>query len=128
MKSGNAEIFGTEITVGPTYSFSGVKSAIYTWQGCELEIRGSVASSYVSDEAPMMAYLNTHFALNRLRGHGDSVNGQRGETSGPRVMIVGPRDSGKTSLVKILAAYALKSGQNPVLVNLDPGEVSCPPI
>jgi polyribonucleotide 5'-hydroxyl-kinase len=61
----------------------------------------------------MMAYLNCHFALNRLRGAGN----------GPRVMIVGPEDSGKTSLLKILAAYALKSDQNPILINLDPGEV-----
>lgn len=61
----------------------------------------------------MMAYMNCHFALNRLRI----------ATGGPRVIVIGPEDSGKTSLVKILAAYALKSGSNPVLVNLDPREV-----
>lgn len=62
----------------------------------------------------MMAYLNCHFALDRLR----TAEGQ-----GPRVMIVGPSDSGKTSLIKILASYALKLGRNPVVVNLDPSEV-----
>lgn len=62
----------------------------------------------------MMAYLNLHFALDRLRTEGGA---------GPKVMIVGPEDSGKTSLIKILAAYALKSNRNPVLVNLDSREV-----
>lgn len=61
----------------------------------------------------MMAYMNLHFALDRLRT----------PAGGPRVLITGPEDSGKTSLIKILAAYALKSGRNPILVNLDPREV-----
>lgn len=62
----------------------------------------------------MMAYLNCHFALDRLR---------LDQPGGPKVLVVGPSDSGKTSLVKILAAYALKLGRHPLLVNLDPREV-----
>ena len=96
------------------YSFTGTKGAVYSWQGCELEIRGTPASYYVSDESPMMAYLNCHFALEHLR----TMNG------GPRVLVIGPEDSGKSSLIKILAAYALKLDRNPLVVNLDTREVS----
>ena len=58
-----------------------------------------------------MAYLNLHFAIDARRTE-----------RGPRIMVLGPSDAGKTSLVKILAAYALKRGQTPMIVNLDPRE------
>ncbi|KAJ8658142.1 hypothetical protein O0I10_006149 [Lichtheimia ornata] len=35
---GTAEIFGTEIAVGVSYTFTGRKVAVYTWHGCALEI------------------------------------------------------------------------------------------
>ena len=41
---------------------------------------------------------------------------------GPRVMIIGPENVRKTSLVKILTAYAVRQGRKPVVVNLDPKE------
>lgn len=39
-------------------------------------------------------------------------------------MIVGPRDSGKTSLCKILLGYALRQGEQPMYIDLDPEEGS----
>ncbi len=66
----------------------------------------------------MGVYLNCHFALDRLRNEAL----KRGQ-SGPRVMIVGPEDSGKTSLLRILSGYALKQDRAPILVNLDTREV-----
>jgi polyribonucleotide 5'-hydroxyl-kinase len=65
----------------------------------------------------MMAYLNCHFALAQLREEAG-----QSEAGGPRVLIIGPDDAGKTSLVKILASYAIKQGHQPLLVNLDPRE------
>ena len=41
---------------------------------------------------------------------------------GPRVLVVGPENAGKTSLVKMLAAYATRSERQPIVVNLDPKE------
>lgn len=43
----------------------------------------------------------------------------------PRVLIMGPENSGKTSVCKILTNYAVRAGQGwaPLLVNTDPGEV-----
>ena len=44
----------------------------------------------------------------------------------PRVLILGPENSGKTSLCKMLVNYASRVAQGwaPVVANLDPAEVS----
>lgn len=65
----------------------------------------------------MVSYSNVHFALEKLRDEADDSNGD-----GPRVLVVGPTDSGKTSLVKLLTAYAMRMGRQPVVVNTDPSE------
>lgn len=65
----------------------------------------------------MTEYANLHFALETLRNQSSSSSNQ-----GPRIMIVGPNNSGKTSLVKILTAYAVRMGRCPVVVNTDPSE------
>ena len=65
----------------------------------------------------MVSYANTHFALENLR----SLAVEDGSI-GPRVLVVGPENAGKTSLVKILAAYAARSERQPIVVNLDPKE------
>ena len=65
----------------------------------------------------MTMYANLHFALEKIRDQA-SINGYHG----PRVLILGPDNAGKTSLVKILAAYAHRAGRQPIVVNLDPRE------
>ena len=65
----------------------------------------------------MVSYANTHFALESLR---DYVSDSYG--LGPRVLVVGPDNAGKTSLVRFLAGYAIRLGRTPVVVNLDPKE------
>lgn len=73
----------------------------------------------------MVSYLNTHFALEKLRDVA-AENKQPGNISGggggPRVLIVGPSNAGKTSLVKTLTAYALRQGRQPIVVNTDSRE------
>ena len=113
--SGTAELFGTELAPKFVYTFRGTKGAIYTWHGCELEITGAVETDYVAEETPMSQYANTHFALEDLRSVAEDYG-----TIGPRVMIVGPENAGKTSLAKLLTSYAIKGRRQPVLVNLDP--------
>ncbi|CAG8548922.1 1681_t:CDS:10 [Funneliformis mosseae] len=122
--SGTAEIFGTEIGIGHEYEFSGRKVAIFTWHGaCSVE--------YVANETPMTSYLNMHIALEQCREEAKSKSDK-----GPRVMIVGPEDVGKTSLCKLLLSYALRHGRQPIFVNLDsnegsitmPGTLSATPI
>ncbi|KAL3470919.1 putative mRNA cleavage factor complex II protein Clp1 [Aspergillus californicus] len=138
--TGTAELFGTELASSQTYTFSGTKSAIYTWHGCTLEVSagdavsgldgmttatttrggygaGGCQSEYTAEETPMVEYANVHFALETLRADAKATG-----KDGPRVLILGPEDAGKTSLTKILTAYAVKTGREPVVVNLDPTE------
>jgi polyribonucleotide 5'-hydroxyl-kinase len=65
----------------------------------------------------MVSYANTHFALEGLRQ--EAVRNGR---EGPRVLIVGPSNSGKTSLAKLLTAYATRGGRQPLVVNTDSRE------
>lgn len=62
----------------------------------------------------MSEYINVHFALEGLRDQA-RANGR----PGPRVLILGPEDAGKSSLAKILTGYAQRSSRAPVLANLD---------
>lgn len=83
----------------------------------------------------MVTYANVHMALEGMRVsalaavHGsplqeDDVDEKTG-TEAPRVLVLGPENSGKTSVCKILTNYAVRMGQNwtPMLVNVDPSEV-----
>ncbi|KAI9821748.1 MAG: Cleavage polyadenylation factor subunit clp1 [Pycnora praestabilis] len=115
--SGTAEIFGTELAPGQKYTFTGTKAAIYTWHGCRIEVDGECQVEYTAEETPMVSYSNTHFALEKIRQQSASE-----AFDGPRVLVVGPENAGKTSLVKILTGYATRIGRQPVVVNLDSRE------
>ncbi|KAI8942699.1 Cleavage polyadenylation factor subunit clp1 [Plenodomus lindquistii] len=119
LQSGTAEFFGTELGPATTYTFEGTKGAVFTWHGCRLEIGGEVESDYVAEETPMVSAANLHFALENFR---DRSVASGSVEPGPRVLIVGPDNSGKTSLVKILTSYAVKTGRQPMVINLDPRE------
>src|SRR5690242_1824603 len=93
LRSGTAEYFGTELAPSTTYSFQGTKGAIYTWHGCKLELGGEVESDYVAEETPMMSLANLHFALELLRDKSAASNGAE---MGPRVLVVGAENAGKT--------------------------------
>lgn len=117
---GTAELFGSELAPSTTYTFSGTKGAVFTWHGCTLELQGDVESEYVGSETEaMVEWLNVHGMLETAR---DDAGVERDSNGGPRVLIVGPEDSGKTSLVKCLTAWALKVGRTPTVVNADPRE------
>ncbi|EED23031.1 mRNA cleavage factor complex II protein Clp1, putative [Talaromyces stipitatus ATCC 10500] len=146
--TGTAELFGTELAPLQTYTFSGTKAAIYTWHGCMLEVAagetvnlsngfapggstaaggsgqtqgygaGGCQSEYVAEETPMIEYSNVHFGLETLRQEAQNEGGK----DGPRVLILGPENAGKTTLTKILTGYATKMDRQPIVVNLDPTE------
>lgn len=112
---GNAELFGTELAPNTVYTLKGAKGAVFTWQGCRLEVTGIAEAEYLAEETPMIQYMNTHFGLENAR-----AEARQKHSIGPRVLIVGPENSGKTSLAKMLTSYAIKSERQPVVVNLDP--------
>jgi len=121
--NGKAEVFGTELALGQTVNITGQKLAIFTWTGCELMVTGNPQSIYESSETPMVTYLNTQDILNRRR-----LAAQETSSPGPRVIIVGPTDSGKSSLCRILTNYAVRMGWEPMVVDLDLGQgsITCP--
>ncbi|KAH8678772.1 hypothetical protein BGZ60DRAFT_401815 [Tricladium varicosporioides] len=114
--SGTAEIFGTELALNHTYTFRGIKSSIFSWHGGRLEVTGA-CEEYMAEETPMVSYVNTHFALEKLRDEATQAGGDA-----PRVLVVGPNNAGKTSLVKLLASFAVKMGRQPMVVNTDSRE------
>lgn len=131
---GNAEVFGAELAEGKHYLFgSECKAAVFTWQGCTIEVTGHPSTEYVSEETPMAAYANLHIAFEQMRVralakfHGSPLPpGDEPPTAPepPRVLVLGPENSGKTTVCKILTNYAVRAGQNwsPLLVNVDPSE------
>lgn len=118
LKSGLAEVFGTEIVKGKLYEFTvGAKIAVYTWHGCVLEIRGKTDVIYIAKETPMVVYSNCHAALEFMRNEAEKEN-----SKGPSVMLVGPTDVGKSTVCKILLNYAVRKGRRPIYVDLDVGQ------
>jgi polyribonucleotide 5'-hydroxyl-kinase len=71
----------------------------------------------------MLSYANLHFTLEKLRQQSED-----NESQGPRVLILGSEDAGKTSLVKMLTAYAVRQGRKPIVVGLDPKQVLLHPV
>lgn len=100
-----------------------------------MHVTGRPSTEYVSDETPMSTYANLHLAFEQMRvralrdlhGSPPSDDDQHANTEPPRVLILGPENSGKTSISKILSNYTVRVAQNwsPLLVNLDPAQV-CP--
>ncbi|KAJ8459832.1 hypothetical protein OPV22_032758 [Ensete ventricosum] len=124
--SGTAEIFGTELPPGnwisaPPHS----KIAVFTWNGATIELDGISEVEYVADETPMVSYVNVHAILDARRARAKSSQASGMDSSqGPRVIVVGPTDSGKSSLCKMLLSWACKLGWKPTYVDLDIGQGS----
>ncbi|KAI0636507.1 hypothetical protein C8Q77DRAFT_1093114 [Trametes polyzona] len=132
--NGYAEIFGAELAEGKTYLFGQeCKAAVFTWQGCTIEVTGQPSVEYVSDETPMSAYANVHIALEQMRVRALAAatgsplppgEDEGGPSDAPRVLVLGPENSGKTSVCKILTNYTVRGGEDwsPMFVNVDPSE------
>ncbi|XP_032897984.1 polyribonucleotide 5'-hydroxyl-kinase Clp1 [Amblyraja radiata] len=118
LRSGLAEVFGSELTPHRPYVFKGgSKAAVFTWHGCSVRLRGKTEAAYVSRDTPMTIYLNCHAALEQMRQRAEE-DGERG----PRVIVVGPSDVGKTTLCRLLLNYAARLGRIPTMVDLDVGQ------
>lgn len=97
---------------GIDYVLSGVKYAVFSYEGAVVTVRGECEVEYVSDEAPTMPiYLNTHFALEGARQQAADRQEQP-----PRVLVVG---SSRHTLARILCNYAVRGDKTPVVVELD---------
>merc|ERR1719400_1394561 len=67
------------------YQFQrGAKFAVFTFQGCRVQVQGSMeVEPYTSKETPMLMYLNTHAALEQLRQKAEEARGKE-NARGPR--------------------------------------------
>jgi polyribonucleotide 5'-hydroxyl-kinase len=121
LKTGSAEIFGTVIGKSE-YKFTNCSISIFTWHGCEIHILGD-CHNYIQTwtkigDIPYIKYISIHEHLEELRDKG----------KGPRVMVVGGKDCGKTSLCKLLFSYATRMKRKMCFVdlNVDIGVCSLP--
>jgi len=71
-------------------------------------VKGEYQVAYVADETPMRTFVNTHAVLEarRVACREATASGQTGVA--PVTMVVGPTDSGKSSLCKLLVNYAVR--------------------
>lgn len=126
--NGIADRDGTELALNKWYRFSGTRSKISTARGCTLDFEGDCDRQMVAELAPDMspttAYLNLHALLDNLRN--EAMNGRPSAVNGPRLMVVGPDSVGKTTMARTLTAYAVKTGFQPIVVNVNPREGMLP--
>lgn len=133
-----AEIFGCELAPQRKYQVYRGRCAVFSWTGCEVERLGGrgrkekvvsniffllkvevegECSAYVVEDTPMLSYLNVHTTLESRR-----VKARAEKGYGPKVMIVGSGDVGKSTLARILLSYAARMGSVPIHVDLDVGQ------
>lgn len=119
--------------------YRNTKSAVYSpsearlegrcesaWHPLTSPVSTYPASQYTSTSTTQPHLNSLHLALERLR-----ILARRGQASdptarGPRVLVLGPPSSGKTTVVKNLVNLALGSGLgwNVGVAGLDPASVS----
>ncbi|XP_057422871.1 protein CLP1 homolog [Lotus japonicus] len=124
--NGTAEIFGTELPPEIWLNFPPrLKFAVFTWYGATIEMDGSTETDYTADETPMVSYVNVHAVLEGRRSRAKASPSDDPESSqGPRVIVVGPTDSGKSTLSRMLLSWAAKQGWKPTFIDLDIGQGS----
>ena len=136
LQKGSCEVWGVELALHKSYSLDGgFKAALFTWHGCVVDIVCEhLDISYTSQEtAANVAYVNTHAQLEAMRDEAmmaassaaaseSSTTNSSSNSMGPRVLVLGPSESGKSSLAKVLVSYATKLGRTPIWVDLDPND------
>lgn len=111
-----AEIFGAELPPDVDMKIAPLsRIAIYTWHGCILQIRGLVQQEYESVNKSMKEYMEVIQVLDNRRNF-SKLHG----TLGPRVLVTGSSNSGKSTLCQILCNYAARRGYTPLFIDLDP--------
>jgi polyribonucleotide 5'-hydroxyl-kinase len=90
---------------------------VFTWEGAKLRLEGSPEVLYESEDTLMPLFANVHHLLEQRRAAARDAGVQ-----GPRVLLVGPTDAGKSTAARVLANYAVRGGWQPALVDLDVGQ------
>lgn len=120
IKTGVAEILGTELVNDKEYCFQNWNFSIFAIEDIVLNWRLNLPTmalkdidqpqNIISNDTARYVY-NLHFALEKLRNS---------SFAGPKVLILGPQNVGKTSLARTLCSYAIKfKNYQPMFINLD---------
>ncbi len=117
---GTAESFGMSLVVGQSYHVPvATDLSIYTWTGCELQIKGQPESVYtVPDNSIHQCYQ----AFERIIDAAPSGIGLNG------VLIVGQQGTGKNAVFQTLLNYTQRCEHKCIAVDLDPcgNQFYCP--
>ncbi|KAK4688997.1 polyribonucleotide 5'-hydroxyl-kinase, partial [Tremellales sp. Uapishka_1] len=93
-----------------------LKGSLYFSTSSQIEVTSLPTSQYTSTSTTQPSLISLHLALERIRILSKrrlfSSHPNEGTTRGPRVMVVGPSSSGKSTIVKNLVNLALGSGMN----------------
>ncbi|GAY59918.1 hypothetical protein CUMW_198160, partial [Citrus unshiu] len=96
---------------------------VFTWYEATIEMDGTPETDYTADETPMVSYVNVNAVLEGRRNRAKASPSKDSDASqGPRVIVVGPTDSGKSTLSRMLLSWAAKLGWKPTFVDLDIGQ------
>ncbi|OAF72090.1 hypothetical protein A3Q56_00134 [Intoshia linei] len=97
---GMAEWNGCEIHALKQYTFDCGSHSIFTWKGCLLKMNiNDKSTPYSSSDNNMLMVLNLHGAFDQIR-----EDATKGSGIGPRVMIYGNADSGKSTICQTLCS------------------------
>ncbi|KAH9284361.1 Polyribonucleotide 5'-hydroxyl-kinase Clp1 [Echinococcus granulosus] len=121
MTSGTAEIFGTELVCGTDLVLeAGERGTVVTFHGCKITVKGSGLDAFVMDAVEdhdlLQVYVNIHANLQEAR-----KKATEDQSRGPRVLVCGPENVGKSVLCRTLANYAARRGSKPILVDVNVG-------
>lgn len=103
-------------------------------------VYGEPATEYTSEETAMGHYQSASIIFEQMRVISlatatttgaplDGLNPQNVPAIPPHILVIGPENSGKTTLCKTLVNYAVRGEPwgrdewSPILVNVDPGDV-----
>ncbi|KAL0220191.1 hypothetical protein RCL1_000046 [Eukaryota sp. TZLM3-RCL] len=117
LEDGQAELFGTELFPNRSYVLRNRAGALFSWQGATISLKNLSSDPYTSSDSLMDQYLAFHAELEQKRDAAKIAN-----EPGPRVLIAGPMDSGKSTLTQILTSFAVRCGRTPAVIDLDVGQ------
>ncbi|QHO36400.1 uncharacterized protein DS421_9g283530 [Arachis hypogaea] len=100
-----------------------LKFAVFTWYGATIEMEGTTETDYTAGETPMVSYGSMHAILEARRTRAKASPSGDSESS-QVVIVVGPIDSGKSTLSWMLLSWAAKQGLKPTFIDLDIGQGS----
>jgi polyribonucleotide 5'-hydroxyl-kinase len=128
LRNGSAEIFGYALETRKPYVLAaGCRCAIFSFNGALIEVIGETEWCYTEENVFMKLYLNIHLVMEECRCFEETAATSSSTSTnahGPRLMLAGGTDVGKSTICRILCNYAVRQSRCPIYVDLDIGQGS----